>query len=314
MELSALKAASKHSAFDFDDFLKWRLLDGKVVPALKTGGAQPIAAESHLLDDASILFGDPSPCLQDDGGAFDILCEGDSWMCLSIYGPGHVTMAQQLARLGYSVGNIAKYSRTSQEVQRRKNTPTGYRTMLKREPRAFMVSMGGNDFLGEAVKSWLRQRASDDTDPTNAPNYIDFGEFDLILKAVEANYRRLIADVKAVSPSTHLIFQTYAYAEPTHVTGPFLGQHFDSRGFDPINSLHRPLIHAIIKLIIDRFRRLLVKLRNLHPGTIDIVDFRDLLHRGDFRDEIHPRPEFAPAMAQRYADVLTRIGVPPPSV
>jgi hypothetical protein len=222
-------------------------------------------------------------------------------------------MAQHLSRLGYAICNVAKYGRTTQDVQDRRADPTGYLTKLRGpvKPRAFIVSMGGNDFLGDQVLSWLRQRESGDHDPANARRYVDDEDFDLIMSVAKLNYLRLLANVKRFSPATTVLLHSYTYgAVPTHVNGPFLGKFFTARGFDPLDPNLTALNKAIVKLVIDRFHSMLVDLKTVGV-KLEIVDFRRRLRPSDMRDEIHPKPSKAPALAAKYVPFLENAGIEP---
>jgi hypothetical protein len=314
MSLAQLQSELAGRAYDFDTFFRWRSREGRIVPAVRREAVQLRTSESYLHDDASVLFLNPSPCLDalyaDD---FDILCEGDSWLCLSVY-PGHVTMAQHLLRSGYAICNIAKYGRTTQDIQDRRAEPTGYLTKLKGpvKAKAFIVSMGGNDFLGDQILTWLRQRQSGDHDPANAPRYVDDEEFEQILGGARLNYVRLIANVKKFSPDTTVLLQTYTYAAgPTHLDGAFLGRFFTARGFGALDPNLDALNKAIVKLVIDRFHAMLVELKETSAVKIEIVDFRRMLQPSDIRDEIHPKPGKAAEMAAAYVPFLEGAGVEP---
>ena len=96
------------------------------------------------------------------------------------------------------------------------------------------------------------------------------------------NYMRVIKDLESFSPRTTLLLQSYTYgAVPTHTSGAFLGRYFTVKGFNAI----------------DR--------------KIEIVDFRKMLKPSDIRDEIHPKPSKAPAMAAKYVPFLKKAGVQP---
>jgi hypothetical protein len=201
-----------------------------------------------------------------------------------------------------------------QDVQNRKHDVTGYVTKLSgvNKPKAFIISAGANDFIGPIILSWLKQRSSGDTNPANARKYIDNSQFNPIMEIVKWSYLRLLADVKVLSPATMVLLHSYTYgAGPTHVDGTFLGRYFTQKGFDPIDPAHAPLIKAIIKLLIDRFHKMLQDLKNNSSLKIEIVDFRSMLQQSDIRDEIHPKPSMAPAMAARYVPFLARAGVQP---
>jgi hypothetical protein len=306
-----LKKSLKDPAFRFDTVFEWQAHEGKIVPSLKSGASPKSASlRSSAYLELNALLSEGSPCLR-PAAKYDILAEGDSWFCLSIYGAGHVTMIQQLSRLGYAVCNISKYSRSSHEMQERKNSANGYIAKLANKPKIFAVSSGGIDFLGETIINWLDQRSSTDFDPKNAHKYIN-GEFDLILNCVKYNYLRLVHDVENISPNTTILFQTYAYAAgPVYAKGLFLGQYFTYRGFDPIDPRIKPLNSAIIKLVLDRLYRLLVSIKKKAKVNVEIVDFRTKLTSSDIRDEIHPEPEMAQAMAEEYIPFLKKAGVKP---
>lgn len=285
--------------------LEWTRYDDLIVPVAKRALASDRLGPRYL----RLFDPGPSPCLVEaDGG--EILAEGDSWFCLSIYG-NQVTMVQHLSRLGYRVSNVSRYSRTVAQVFARRDEPTGYRTRLKEKPKAFLLSAGGNDFLGETILTWLEQRSSGDHDPANAAKYIN-NNFDHILASVKYTYKRILADVAKISPHTRVILQTYTYgAVPTHDERMHLGRYFKTKSFEPINSYHRPLMDAIIALSIDRFHDVLRSVKRKAEVKVDIVDFRSALSSSDMRDEIHPKSAMAASMAAAYVPFLNKAGATP---
>lgn len=285
--------------------LEWVRYDDLIVPVAKRAPEPDSLGVRYL----SLFDPGPSPCLVEADGS-EILAEGDSWFCLSIYG-NQITMVQHLSRLGYQISNVSRYSRTMAQVFARRDEPTGYRTRLKEKPKAFLLSAGGVDFLGETVLTWLDQRSSADHDPANAAKYIN-KNFDHILASVKYSYKRILADVAEISPDTRVILQTYTYgAVPTHDEGMHLGRYFKAKGFEPINSYHRPLMDAIIVLLIDRFRDVLRNVKRKAGVKVDIVDFRTALLSSDMRDEIHPKSAMAASMAAAYEPFLKKAGATP---
>jgi lysophospholipase L1-like esterase len=287
--------------------LAWARYDDLIVPVADRPSAEVGIGPRYL----NVFDPGPSPCLiEADRG--EILAEGDSWFCLSIYG-NQVTMVQHLSRLGYQVSNISRYSRTVAQVFARRDDPTGYRTRLNDKPKAFLLSAGGNDFLGETIPTWLKQRSSSDHDPANAAKYVN-KNFANILASVKYTYKKILDDVAEISPGTRVALQTYTYgAVPTHNEGMHLGRYFKDKGFEPINPDHRELIDAIVKLLIDRFEDVLSSVRRKAKVKVEIVDFRTTLSSADMRDEIHPKSKMAPAMAKAYLPFLQRAGVTLPS-
>ncbi|KRE07520.1 hypothetical protein ASE63_22755 [Bosea sp. Root381] len=287
--------------------MAWARYDDLIVPvAGRTADLADLGPRYLNIFDAG-----PSPCLVNaDPG--EILAEGDSWFCLSIYG-NQVTMVQHLNKMGYQVSNVSRYSRTIAQVFARRDDPTGYRTCLANKPKAFLLSAGGNDFLGETIPTWLKQRASGDLDPANARKYVN-KNFDHILASVKYTYKQILEDVAKISPRTRVALQTYTYgAVPTHDEGMHLGRYFKARGFEPINPAHRPLIAAIVELLIDRFEDVLSSVQRKAKVKVEIIDFRSALQSADMRDEIHPKSTKAPAMAEAYLPFLRRARVTQPT-
>ena len=287
--------------------LEWARYDDLVLPVATRDGPQTkVGIDPRYL---SIFDPGPSPCLKEaDPG--EILAEGDSWFCLSIYG-NQVTMVEQLSKMGYAVTNVSRYSRTLAQVFSRRDDPTGYRARLEAKPKALLISAGGNDFLGETISTWLEQRESADHDPANASRYVN-QNFDHILGTIKYTYTKILKDVEENSSKTRVILQTYTYgAVPTYETGMHLGRYFAAKGFEPTNPDHRALIDAIITLLIDRFHGALKEVKKEAKVGVDIVDFRKKLSSSDMRDEIHPKSAMAPAMAAAYIPFLKKAGIEP---
>lgn len=287
--------------------LEWARYDDLVIPVAKRDLRQAdIGVDARYLN---IFDPGPSPCLK-EADPKQVLAEGDSWFCLSIYG-NQTTMVQHLSKMGYAVTNVSRYSRTLAQVFARRDDPTGYRERLKSKPKALLLSAGGNDFLGETILTWLDQRSSNDHDPANAKKYVN-QNFTQIMGIIKYTYAKILEDVADISPNTRVILQTYTYgAVPTYDAGMHLGRYFMAKSFEPTNPDHRALIDAIVKLLLDRFYRVLLSTQKSAKVTVDIVDFRKALSSSDMRDEIHPKSKMAPVMAQAYVPFLKAAGVEP---
>jgi hypothetical protein len=131
-------------------------------------------------------------------------------------------------------------------------------------------------------------------------------EFSLVLQALRTNYAALIDDVRAVSPSTVLVVNGYAYARPL-AHGPLLGDDFEFLQFD---LAHKPnelqLAWAIVRSMVDRFN---VLLKNLAGSAANVryCDLRPALRqddRADWFDELHPSRQGAHKVAAVLAGEL----------
>ena len=144
-----------------------------------------------------------------------------------------------------------------------------------------MFSAGGNDVLGGGNISSIL-----------APFYSGASARDLIkdaavqeaLGAIREGYETVIQSVKAVSPSTIVMFHGYDYPVP-RTNGNWLGKPMRSLG------IPRPLQRDIVKILLDRLNDLLEDIAGAHGPGVVYVDCRNVVGTSvnSWFDEIHPK-------------------------
>lgn len=160
-------------------------------------------------------------------------------------------------------------------------------------PRAFMISAGGNDMLGEgSLKDKLRG-----FDEALAPDGYPNDRFERSMTDIVETYERLFRDLSARFPGVLLIVHGYDYGLPSP-TGKWLGKPMGSLG------IHDPdLQRAIVRVMMDRFNEELQRLAQ----KIDGLEFVDCRRAVDDRlrfDELHPDDTGFGIVADRFRRVL----------
>ena len=219
------------------------------------------------------------------------VAEGDSWFRLPplIFPP---TMIDDLAQ-AYPIDNLAHWGDTIVDILAAQQ----YLRFLQSGKLKFLLfSAGGNDILGDTFEQSLNLYDGAHSAPSDAPWYVK-ELFFTQLKLVEANYIKLIEQVRSISPTTTLVVHGYDYARPVP-HGISLGQHMEKRGLDPRD--HGGLCRAIVRFMVDQFN-LRLQFLAAHYTFVRYVDLRGTVHDDEWFDqELHP----AASAAQRLADKL----------
>ncbi len=226
------------------------------------------------------------------GHTYPIIAEGDSWFSH----PLNTTVVDVLQAQGYDILNIAKAGDT---IENMVGHPTYLGDLARKTVKTFLFSGGGNDILGNLDKV-LELYDVAHPNVSDAAWYIR-PEFDADLNNVKSYYALLLSQIRRASPDTTLVVHGYAYAQ-AQAHGIFIGSKFENRGFDLLNAKQNALAQAIIKVMIDRFNTFLNTFAA--SSNVEYVDFRPIVGKNDWFDELHPNAATAKRMAKLYAPLL----------
>jgi lysophospholipase L1-like esterase len=164
----------------------------------------------------------------------------------------------------------------------------------------FIVSAGGNDFLGggslvKYVKPYAQGGGS-----TEPADYIKPTEFKAILKNLKQGYAQMIKNITVWSSRTNVLLQGYDYAIPRE-NGPWLGKPFSKIGF----AWNDPLTQGIIKYSVDAFYAMLKGLAD-SSKHVHLINARGCC-KGNWNDELHPNATASKNIATLYQNEIDRL-------
>lgn len=188
--------------------------------------------------------------------------------------------------------------------------------------RAMLLSGGGNDLVGvDPDGTRVLSRILRPYEPGRpAAWFLDTGECHRRLVGIEANLRRVFAEVAARHPDLPVLIHGYDYALPCP-WGPgdkrqpawtrrdgFLGRVLSELGF-----VDAALRNEMIRLLIDELNSVQKKLAGGSGrgafGHVFHVDLRGALGHDDWADELHPTDAGYAKVADRFRTRLRALGV-----
>lgn len=319
-ELSAFLSIDRERSRPFAPAL--RLEEQLVAPALRRSVAEVLKDQANLLTRKrrQTLFrkrldaGERSPVL---------VAEGDSWFHFPIF---LRDVVQQLSEdhLVWTIGAAGEQLAGMVDVEAI-SRDEDYRFALSDHAgsaKALLLSGGGNDLVGvDPDGTRVLTRMLRPYEPGRpARFFLDTGECHRRLVGIEANLRRVFAEVAARHPDLPVLIHGYDYALPcpwgrddrrqpawTRRDG-FLGRVLAELGFtDPA------LRNEMIRLIIDELNGVQKKLAGGSGrgafGHVFHVDLRGTLQAADWADELHPTDSGYARVAGRFRAQLQALGV-----
>jgi hypothetical protein len=242
----------------------------------------------------------------------DFLAVGDSWFDYPLNGnePSFVNTAiiAQLTQIGDPaplVLNYALYGQATTSVLTYENQQkiidavTDPTQWVNGEPDGILVSMGGDDLVGDQFAIYLDYEGSG----------LDAGRFQGALDSVRASYLDLFALRDAVLPGKPVIGHCYDYAIPNGVpalcAGPWLQPSLEFSGYDLAEGL------TIVSAMIDGFYGMVSALAADAANKFVLVDTRGTLQRvsgvsSGWANELHPYPQGFMALAEKFVPVLPK--------
>ncbi|MBK8456831.1 MAG: SGNH/GDSL hydrolase family protein [Phyllobacteriaceae bacterium] len=220
-----------------------------------------------------------------------VLAEGDSWFNLPFLIMPKTAM--DFLDQTHDVLNLAMWgdelSEMVKDAQYKQSLGSG-------NFRHFFLSGGGNDILG-SIPKYVLPRKKGDTDPANAPKYINV-DFANALNGLMKDYAKVEA---AVPANTVLYVHGYAYAIPVP-GGKYLGKPLKALDFDPV--AHSALACAVIAYMVDLFNARLMAFAAAKARVV-WIDLRPVVKGSDWHtDEIHPNSNGARKIARRFREAI----------
>lgn len=225
------------------------------------------------------------------------LCFGDSWMN---YPPHPVDLDKQLRRLFRRTAFINE-SKAGRESSQIKTLLPELRDLLASYRfTALLVSMGGNDVVGDELAEYVKPadepQSSSSNDwgvvPASVRDHIRLSAFGAGLRFLIEDFRRVIAARDQQSPHTEIVVHNYDYIHPNGKpfkllgvkAGPWVKPHLELVG---LNDPRRQ--RELTSWLIDQFTRVLGELISQTP-RMRLVDSRGVLGKAsDWDNEIHPK-------------------------
>jgi hypothetical protein len=261
---------------------------------MKSRGARPPRSKGIKTADGEppVEGGEPFVPLQ-------IFAEGDSWFDYPVPFFGGSIIPRLEQRLGVPILNLAKAGDEARYM-----LGVEERAILKKHLTdgcpaggpwdALLFSGGGNDIVGNPMALWVK-----DWNAAIPPaDHIKKPRFDAALALVLSAYEDLIALRDQISPTTHLVFQTYDFAIPDGRGicgfGPWLKPTFDLCKFPTLASGQ-----TVVKAMLQQFAALLTSL--IGP-KVTVINGQGTLtpQTGSWHNELHP----AKAGFETFADIF----------
>jgi Caspase domain/GDSL-like Lipase/Acylhydrolase family len=209
-----------------------------------------------------------------------IVSEGDSWFQHPILNDVIDNINQHypvhcLAAAGDTIENYLKSGKFAAAVD-------------EVQPKAFLLSGGGNDILGESMAGFLNKTYADAPEGTQPERFFN-AQYAVALGKLDAQYRTVFEMLQKSHPALHILIHGYDYPrplEPGSKKMSWVGKYFDAAG------IKRPGDRtAAMAYMIDGFNRQLAGLATQFPNKVHYLNLRNTVEAGQWDDEIHPNDE-----------------------
>lgn len=226
-------------------------------------------------------------------GRYTLVAEGDSWF----QHPIEVDLIDALscASYGYRIRSLGAAGDWLQNMLEQREFVSAIR---EESPDAFLFSGGGNDVVGGSLFGLLKDGAG----ATEAENCIDNPHLDSEMQRLETMYRRVYRFVQEAQTGLPMFVHGYAHPDPGRKYYIlFLDWGLD----DTLAARHIPqaLRDRVAAIIIDRFNDMIAALANELP-RMHYVDFRGVVDKDDFVDELHLNSIAAMKAARHFDQVI----------
>ena len=240
-----------------------------------------------------------------------LLAQGDSWFDYPLTGNGFpfvdTDVVAQLRRIGDSppiILNLAHHGEAATDemsLTKQERMITALRdrsNWFDGKPDAILFSAGGNDIAGDQFCIFL------DFNDGHAAG-LNENRFAKALGMVEACYLDLFALRDRVAPGVPIFGHCYDFPIPNGAhpacAGPWLKPSLDFCNWTVAQG------KAIAHDALAAFRDLLKKLANVPGNNFHLVDTQGTLKPADWANELHPYPAGFKKIAQKFANVLSRM-------
>jgi len=253
-----------------------------------------------------------------------LVAQGDSWFK---YPPGldliywlekqHNYRIENFAQAGDTVENMVygtKYSKSNwRRLPPRMNAVE--EMVQKLSPKGILLSAGGNDIAGDALDDYFNHASSGL--PAQRTAFVD-SIFDKVFFEAYCEFIDRVCNAVGTPPgspgSPMVIGHGYAHAIPDgrgvvnflgfHWFGPWLRPTFTRKGYDRL-----VVTAAFVKELIDRLYGMLDSVKKKFPQNFDYVDFRPVVNRSDWVNELHLTNSAYEKCASHLAGLLQTHGI-----
>jgi lysophospholipase L1-like esterase len=222
-------------------------------------------------------------------GDITAVCEGDSWFL-------HPIESDIIDELLYPKHSYRIYSvaGAGDELSDMLNDGEFVPAIRQEKPMVFLFSGGGNDVIAKRLRNMVQKPPRSSTDPRDC---LIPAEIDADMSWLDAQVSLVYQQVQAAKRNLPMFMHGYGYAVPGKKYR-FLGLEWDLG--DTLDEIGVPktLQYGVVRILIDRFNdtlaQLATRLTHFHH-----VDFRGLLQKNDFVDELHPSSDAAARLARK---------------
>lgn len=169
-------------------------------------------------------------------------------------------------------------------------------------PDALLLSGGGNDILGESMRSFLADTFEDAPEGTR-PERFFLPKFAQELDALADIYRTVFAFFKQSRPKMPIIVHGYDYPRPLPADSKktsWLGVYFTEK-----KNLREKDRTAAVRFMMDEFNRRLKAVAAEYPDTVHYLDLRGIVRDDQWADEIHPNDDGYQDIATVYVRTIS---------
>ncbi len=191
--------------------------------------------------------------------------------------------------------------RDARDVPRMLRSWRNVAAVLQGKNRPFaliLLSLGGNDVIGEDFARHLSDGAGNDASPwtwsasvpVEARRWIRLGELAATFDRIATSYRAIVAMRDALAPQATIIAHTYADVTPMNKpykffrmrTGPWIWKAATKQGV-PIEAQK-----IIVRWLLESFHALLASVRDDTARFVVLDTRRELSNPAEWDNEIHP--------------------------
>lgn len=247
-----------------------------------------------------------------------VYCFGDSWFQLPFAPRDLHKQVRTELRNECIVVNNSVAGRETAAIKR--NLDQLRRDLSEWEIDVLLISMGGNDIVGDELAEFLKPAAEAQSAavPAGTPqvvaDHVRLKAFSAALDFVLDDLTRIVEIRDRASPQCHVVFNTYAYPIPDgrrfggrglFSSGPWMQPHMHNVGLDDLDERK-----ALARWLIDRFfEALAARIDDGRWRDCHVVDSRaSLPSASDWGDEIHPtKAGFGAISRQHWLPLIRRL-------
>ncbi|HCL56027.1 MAG TPA: hypothetical protein DHW82_03340 [Spirochaetia bacterium] len=206
--------------------------------------------------------------LKQKPGAIRIVSEGDSWF----QHPFVHDIIDYLIDWGYA---MRCFSDAGDQLANMVFQSEFLEALKTENPRLFLLSGGGNDFLAPSVFETLVM--------SKAP-YLIKDKLEEKMVSIKANIEALLTQIHGVLPELPVLMHGYDYVIPSNLSlFVWIYPVLVSKGIT-----ERQTQKYIVQCLIDRFNEVLIEVEKNYPGRFYYTDIRGTVFENEWYDEIHP--------------------------